>query len=29
VGVTGILVDGKTASIGNVELVFPFNIYLL
>jgi hypothetical protein len=29
VGVTGILVLGKTASIGNVEPVFPFKIHLL
>jgi hypothetical protein len=29
VGVTGILVHGKIASIGSVEPVFPFNIYLL
>jgi hypothetical protein len=29
VGVAGILVHGKIASIGNEEPVFPFKIYLL
>jgi hypothetical protein len=29
VGVMGILVHGKIASVGSVEPVFPFDIYLL